>query len=154
MYYVRVVDDEMIFPYSIYMLRKDFPFTSFSGLTLVDVDQDFLKENSIFAVQIQPLPQFDAMSERLSELYVKEEDGKYLGVYDVVPLTEEEVQFKVEDKKRSIKQKRDSLLLSSDWTQLSDTPVDREAWRVYRQALRDITKQEGYPLNVVWPTAP
>jgi len=32
---------------------------------------------------------------------------------------------------------RDRLLAQSDWTQLPDAPVDREAWATYRQALRD-----------------
>jgi hypothetical protein len=32
---------------------------------------------------------------------------------------------------------RDRLLKESDWTQVTDSPVDREAWATYRQALRD-----------------
>ena len=32
---------------------------------------------------------------------------------------------------------RDRLLKESDWTQLPDAPVDRQAWATYRQALRD-----------------
>ena len=33
---------------------------------------------------------------------------------------------------------RDRLLVGSDWTQVADAPVDREAWASYRQALRDL----------------
>lgn len=52
----------------------------------------------------------------------------------------------------AIRAKRDGLLLSSDWTQLNDVAAEtREKWINYRQALRDITKQPGYPLEVVWP---
>ena len=32
---------------------------------------------------------------------------------------------------------RDRLLVESDWTQVADAPVNREAWATYRQALRD-----------------
>jgi len=32
---------------------------------------------------------------------------------------------------------RDRLLAESDWTQVADAPVDRQAWADYRQALRD-----------------
>ena len=32
---------------------------------------------------------------------------------------------------------RDSMLKESDWTQVADAPVDRQAWATYRQALRD-----------------
>lgn len=53
------------------------------------------------------------------------------------------------------KLKRKSLLAASDWTQLPDVPLEtKQAWATYRQALRDITTQEGYPFNVIWPTKP
>jgi hypothetical protein len=48
---------------------------------------------------------------------------------------------------------RDSLLASTDWTQLPDVPqATREAYAVYRQALRDVTLQDGFPTNIIWPT--
>lgn len=50
--------------------------------------------------------------------------------------------------------KRDSLLSACDWTQVSDAPVDQEAWATYRQALRDITLQDGFPETINWPTPP
>lgn len=54
-----------------------------------------------------------------------------------------------------IKSRRLSLLFQSDWTQLPDVPLAaRDAWASYRQALRDITTQPGFPLNIVWPTPP
>ena len=51
--------------------------------------------------------------------------------------------------------KRNGLLAASDWTQLPDVPLaTKETWAIYRQDLRDITDQPGYPLEVVWPVAP
>ena len=51
--------------------------------------------------------------------------------------------------------RRAAELSSSDWTQFSDVSLpNKQAWAVYRQELRDITKQTGYPTNVVWPTRP
>lgn len=58
---------------------------------------------------------------------------------------------------RKIKKERDDLLKESDWTQLMDSPLSdekRQEWAVYRQALRDITEQVGYPFNVTFPTKP
>jgi hypothetical protein len=49
---------------------------------------------------------------------------------------------------------RDNILSKTDWTQLPDAPVDKEAWATYRQALRDITEQDGFPKDVEWPTRP
>lgn len=53
--------------------------------------------------------------------------------------------------------KRDKLLAETDWTQVLDAPISaecREAFRVYRQALRDITEQEGFPADIAWPVKP
>lgn len=52
---------------------------------------------------------------------------------------------------------RKELLIASDWTQLPNgplTPEQQQAWAVYRQALRDITQQPGFPEQVIWPSSP
>ena len=53
-----------------------------------------------------------------------------------------------------VRAQRDSLLTASDWTQIPDVPVDKAAWATYRQSLRDIPQQSGFPTTVVWPTQP
>jgi hypothetical protein len=53
-----------------------------------------------------------------------------------------------------VRAERDRLLAASDWTQVADAPVDQAAWAEYRQALRDVPQQEGFPENVVWPDRP
>ena len=50
--------------------------------------------------------------------------------------------------------KRNQLLMESDWTQVADAPVDAQAWATYRQALRDVPQQVGFPDNITWPAAP
>lgn len=56
---------------------------------------------------------------------------------------------------QDILKKRQNLLASSDWTQLPDVPLStKEYWATYRQCLRDITNQPGFPLNVIWPIPP
>jgi len=51
--------------------------------------------------------------------------------------------------------KRNSLLRNTDWTQASDIPeATKAAWVAYRQALRDVPQQEGFPNTISWPTAP
>lgn len=49
---------------------------------------------------------------------------------------------------------RNQLLSDSDWTQVADAPVDKTAWATYRQALRDIPDQAGFPNDIDWPTEP
>lgn len=53
-----------------------------------------------------------------------------------------------------VRGERNILLFKSDWTQLTDAPVSQAAWAAYRQQLRDIPKQSGFPNNVIWPTKP
>lgn len=54
----------------------------------------------------------------------------------------------------NIRNRRDRLLQESDWTQLPDVNIpEKEAWAIYRQALRDITDQPD-PNNIVWPSHP
>jgi hypothetical protein len=52
------------------------------------------------------------------------------------------------------RKRRNKLLSASDWTQVADAPVDKAAWATYRQALRDISAQAGFPWAVEWPTQP
>jgi hypothetical protein len=49
---------------------------------------------------------------------------------------------------------RNGLLAASDWTQVADAPVDQAAWATYRQALRDVTTQTGFPTSIAWPVTP
>lgn len=63
-----------------------------------------------------------------------------------IPMTADEARYQ-----------RNKLLEESDWTQVLDAPIDaitREAYRVYRQALRDIPEQEGFPGTITWPELP
>ena len=53
----------------------------------------------------------------------------------------------------NIRKRRDQLIKESDWRAVSDRKLE-PAWKRYRQALRDITKQEGFPHDVEWPIDP
>lgn len=56
---------------------------------------------------------------------------------------------------RNVIERRNKLLSDSDWTQLSDVPLETKAkWLDYRQALRDISSQPDYPNKIVWPEKP
>ena len=58
------------------------------------------------------------------------------------------------DEAVKVRQTRAVLLADSDWTQVADAPVDKTAWATYRQALRDIPSQSGFPRSVTWPSTP
>jgi hypothetical protein len=73
------------------------------------------------------------------------------------PLTQAEIaalQPTTEQLASEARAQRNALLLASDRTQLADAPFDQAAWALYRQALRDITAQAGFPATIDWPVAP
>ena len=70
--------------------------------------------------------------------------------------TSEEIQTENNEKWKQIRMQRGRLLQSSDWTQLSDSPLTeekKEEWQTYRQSLRNITTQTD-PFNIIWPNNP
>jgi len=54
---------------------------------------------------------------------------------------------------QEVRSERNSLLAETDYLALSDTTLSSEM-STYRQALRDVTSQSGFPTNVTWPTKP
>jgi len=60
-----------------------------------------------------------------------------------------------EDLAKDIRNTRDVLLSMSDWTQSNDVPqATKEKWTDYRQQLRDIPQQLGFPRDVIFPEKP
>lgn len=54
-----------------------------------------------------------------------------------------------------IRAQRDLLIAQTDWTQAPDVPQAlKDKWAPYRQALRDVPQQSGFPENITWPTKP
>jgi hypothetical protein len=78
-------------------------------------------------------------------------------VWVVSDATDEEVQQRTEQQASSVRAERNALLSSCDWTQLSDSPLNslqKADWFEYRNELRNIPEQQGFPWEVVWPTQP
>ena len=53
-----------------------------------------------------------------------------------------------------IRIERNAKLAETDWTQLADTSADKVAWATYRQALRDVPAQAGFPWTITYPDKP
>ena len=73
--------------------------------------------------------------------------------YEAVPVPEPTVQ----ELASSVRSKRDAKLSATDYLVVPDYPIspeDLEAVKAYRQALRDIPEQSGFPKNVQWPVEP
>lgn len=85
---------------------------------------------------------------------VEQVDGKWYTKYSVADMDADAIAAKDAEQAKSVRQQRGEKLKDSDWTQVIDAPVDQAAWATYRQALRDITGQEGFPWTITWPTEP
>jgi hypothetical protein len=96
-------------------------------------------------------PDYDSLTQYIVRVNNVPEGQDYVE-YQIIDITytDEELIFRALDCRKS-------LLNQSDWTQLPDvqlTNAQVDAWKVYRQALRDITDQPGYPGTIIWPTIP
>ena len=84
-----------------------------------------------------------AVNEETGETY---KTGRWVIGYTVANKPQDQAE-------QAIRNKRDQLLAETDWMALSDVTMSTEM-QSYRQALRDITGQAGFPTSVTWPTKP
>jgi hypothetical protein len=83
-------------------------------------------------------------------------DNEVIEHEDIEQITPEEIEQRIDTEWKNVRSRRNILLLESDWTQLSDSPLPNQKqteWQIYRQSLRDITNQTD-PFNLSWPTEP
>ena len=92
---------------------------------------------------------------------VEEKDGKWYTKFVAGPIfanSDEETAYKAKvdaNAATNVRLKRDEKLAECDWTQADDSPLKAaSAWTTYRQALRDVPTQSGFPHTVTWPTKP
>ena len=142
-----------IFPYSIGALRRDNRNTSFPR----NPSEEMLATWNVFPVKDRPAPEFDPATENCSQVNPTLENGEWVMTWQVSPASAEEIAERLEQKSAEVRQQRNQLLTESDWTQLADSPLDadtKSAWALYRETLRQVPEQSGFPWNIVWPTKP
>jgi len=144
------------FPYTLGDLRRDNPQTSFPK----KIGDAILASYSIYHVMPETQPEHDPLVQSLvrdaephnNETAVNEETGetyktgRWVIGYTAANKPQDEAE-------QAIRNKRDQLLVETDWMALSDVTMSTEM-QSYRQALRDITGQAGFPYSVTWPTKP
>ena len=85
---------------------------------------------------------------------VEQIDGEWYTKHSVADMDAEAIAAKDAEQAKSVRTTRGEKLKDSDWTQVADATVDKAAWAAYRQALRDVTDQEGFPWAIDWPVNP
>ena len=138
------------YPYTLERLRSDNPNVSFPK----EPSDELLSECGVFPVGYQSQPEYNRLTQRVDHALEPELiEGKWVLRREVVDLSPEQ-QAAVDDAAAIlVRKKRDELLKETDWYGLSDVIMPEDI-ATYRRALRDISAQEGFPHNVVWPTKP
>ena len=84
---------------------------------------------------------------------VEQIEGKWYTKYSVSDMNAEGIAAKDAEQAKNVRQTRNDKLKETDWTQGKDIPdAVSQPWAVYRQALRDVPSQSGFPWDVQWPT--
>ena len=146
--YLRIVNNETTYPYSLQQLREDNPRTSFPS----EMTESLMNEFDIF--EVRPTPKPNDYTKNISEGTPILIEGIYYQNWEQTNASESEINLRIEIKWEEIRQIRNELLLECDWTQLADIPTEiKSSWQSYRQQLRDVTTQSN-PFNIVWPVKP
>lgn len=117
---------------------------------------DELKALNVYPVHPPESFTSDGYDYELSLPFLDAETQLYKTTW-VKKVSQDQYEARLFIKSREARNSRDFLIAQTDWTQMKDVVLSAEKeqeWKEYRQALRDITSQEGFPFNVVWPTAP
>lgn len=143
--FVKVTNGKAI-EYTIGQLRRDYPNTSFPRT----VPNDMLGSYDIFPYMPAKPHYYDVSQHLIETGFSQDSFGSWVKTYvvenTVLPIAEQ-----------AARTKRNELLAETDWivakSYESGNPVPTD-WANYRQSLRDVTGQTGFPYDVNWPTKP
>jgi hypothetical protein len=139
------------YPYTTGDLKRANPQTSFPS----QISDASLLEYGVHRVFFATQPEVTATQvlEEGTPVF-STEDQRWTQTFTVRDMSAEEVASRNDAQAAQVRAERNTKLAASDWTQLADSTADKAAWATYRQALRDITAQAGFPWTVDWPAQP
>ena len=138
--------------YSIGQLRRDNPRVSFPRI----IPDATLAEYGVYHLKPVDRPLVDYTKNTI-EGAPAQINGIWTQVWEITDATAGEIEARTQEKAQSVRIQRDALLASTDWLVIKAQEIGASItteWATYRQALRDITAQEGFPHSVNWPAKP
>jgi hypothetical protein len=129
--------------------RAQFPNTSFPIPLTTQVISDLGGSIVLEGPQAQPTKYQIAYRDGVQQI-----DGQWFTKYSVADMEQEAKDAVDAQQAAQMRSERTRKLSECDWTQVADAPVDKAVWATYRQALRDITTQAGFPWDIQWPSEP
>jgi hypothetical protein len=140
--------------------QAKYPFISLETLVLEGVIESVdATQEELAAANVVPVTRFTGQIPNDGYKYeaktLRQPDGSWAQELLQVPISGAEYQTNFANVVRAMKDGRNAMLRDCDWTQAADVNLpNKAAWATYRQALRDVPNQPGFPFNVVWPTIP
>lgn len=141
------------YPYSIGQLRKDNPQVSFPR----DLSPELLASYGVYPVTRTDRPDYNSITHDLSEGTPALIEGVWTQTWEITAASQEEVDARFASWAAAVRSDRDQKLQETDWIVIKSYERNESIpaeWEVYRQALRDITTQQGFPYEVIWPPKP
>ena len=141
MYALIVQNSVSQYPYSIKSLKTAYPNVSFPK----DLSSDILNVHNVYLVQKTDRPAV-TYEQNAVEVNPVLENGEWV-----------EISSRISHETVAVRSQRDDRLKNSDWTQMPDSPLSdasKALWATYRQSLRDMTNQSGFPFSVTYPDEP
>jgi hypothetical protein len=142
----------LVYPYNLDMFRKENSNVSLPS----ELTSEFLETYLIFKVHPTKAPE---VSKEKKIIPVKPvfENGVWFQSWNVVDKTQQEIEQEYIQRSRNIRERRNRLLLETDWVVAkafeTNTPIP-QVWIDYRQVLRDVSNQENFPYEVIFPDIP
>ena len=136
------------YPYSVGLLRKENPNTSFPKKVSV---------NDMAAFNVHPVTEVTPTlgdDQKLVKTWTPTlVGGEWVLAHQAVDLTEDEIDDAVARMAAEVRKERNQRLSATDFYALTDVTLSAEM-TAYRQALRDVPEQDGFPNDINWPEKP
>lgn len=129
--------------------RSLHPNTSFPPQLTVELLDSFGADPVLNGPQAQPTRYQVAFRDGVEEI-----NGQWFTKFSVADMDADAIASLDARQAGSVRADRNRKLTASDWTQVDDAPVNKAAWAAYRQGLRDVPSQAGFPWDVTWPVEP
>jgi hypothetical protein len=146
------------FPYDYDTLCQKNPYTKFAQTDVLlsyTGTEDNLAGNELVQVVETDAPSFDKQTQKaIKDANPTLIENVWTLGWSIQTLTQEQQDAKNADEARRVREQRNQKLFECDWTQIADSTADKTVWSTYRQALRDITGQAGFPWTITWPESP
>jgi hypothetical protein len=139
------------YPYTLTNLKRDNKNVSWPKT----ISNETAAEFNVFPVTPADQPAYDHTKD-LQRTAI-EVDGSWVEQWTEVDASAEEIAARTESQANGVRNDRNERLAECDWTQLADSPLDADAktaWALYRETLRMVPDQPGFPWNVEWPPVP